>query len=145
MMAISYRMMDRVYDDAVGKYISEYMGLAFEEICRQYLLCHFDSLPFIPSELGEWWGTDPVRKKEAQLDIVGIGPNGGKYLIGSCKFRNELIGSDELTLIRDYASLITQNRDRCFYYIFSKSGFTKDLMKKQTDGEVSLVSLNDMY
>ena len=127
MMAISYRMMDRVYDDAVGKYISEYMGLAFEEICRQYLLCHFDSLPFIPSELGEWWGTDPVRKKEAQLDIVGIGPNGGHYLI------------------RDYASLITQNRDRCFYYIFSKSGFTKDLMKKQTDGEVSLVSLNDMY
>ena len=39
--------------------------------------------------------------------IVGTPVEGKDYIIGSCKYRNEKIGVDELDLIRDYASKVT--------------------------------------
>ena len=39
----------------------------------------------------------------------------------------------------------TTAADECFYYIFSKSGFTSSLQDKQQMGEVTLVSIEDMY
>lgn len=45
------------------------------------------------------------------------------YIIGSCKYRNEKIGVDELDLIRDYASVFgkgnnySQNFSRCLHHI----------------------------
>lgn len=151
MMVISSGNIERMFDMVIQSYIPEYMGLVFEEICRQYLISHMENLPFFLSELGEWWGTDPVKKKEAQLDIVGTGISAGNssegmnYIIGSCKYRNEIIGTDELALIENYASLFTHNRDKCFYYLFSKSGFTKGLKEKQASGEAALFTLEDIY
>ena len=43
------------------------------------------------------------------------------------------------------ASIITNAQDECFYYIFSKSGFTDALLEKQDKSEVLLVTLEEMY
>ena len=100
---------------------------------------------------GEWWGPDPAQKKEVQLDIVALASKenniqaGRRFLIGSCKYDNEKTDLDELNLIRAYASLFTNANDECFYYIFSKSGFTDALLEKQEKGEVQLVTLEEMY
>ena len=45
------------------------------------------------------------------------------YIIGSCKYRNEKIGVDELDLIRDYASVFGKGNNY-YYYIFSKGKST---------------------
>ena len=151
MLAISSGNMERLYDAAVGSYLSSYMGLVFEDICKQYLIHYASELPIQLQEIGEWWGPDPKQKKEVQIDIVAIGtkPNntnaGRKFLIGSCKFKNEAIGSDELDLMKEYSALFTTANDECYYYIFSKSGFTSSLKEKQRLGEVTLVSIEDMY
>lgn len=151
MTAISSGYMGAVYDRAVERYLPDYMGQIFEGMCRTWLLMHMDELPFQPVDIGEWWGTDPVQKKEAQLDIVAVSAResgadtGLRYLIGSCKYRNEKTGVDELELIRYYASIFATAKDECFYYIFSKSGFTEGLEEASARGEVTLVSLNDMY
>lgn len=66
------------------------------------------------------------------------------YIIGSCKYRNEKIGVDELELIRDYASFF--GKGNCYYYyIFSKGGFTDGLLQAQERGEVRLITLEDLY
>ena len=151
MLSIIAGNMDRIYDASVGSYLSSYMGLVFEEICKQYLTFYADDLPFPLQEIGQWWGADPVLKKEVQVDIVGIGAKfdnssaGKKYLIGSCKFKNEAIGTNEFDLLKNYASLFTTADDECFYYIFSKSGFTSGLIEKQACGEVTLISLDQIY
>ena len=151
LLAISADNAAGIFDAAVGSYLPEYMGLVFEQMCHQYLIHYAEDLPFPLSQLGEWWGTDPQKKREAQVDIVGVAPrvssasSGRHILIGSCKYRNEKIGIDELKLIQHYASLFTDGNDRCCYCIFSKSGFTEGLMEAQRAGEVVLVSLNDMY
>ena len=66
-------------------------------------------------------------------------------LIGSCKFKNEDIGTDELDLMREYTNLFSTANDDCYYCIFSKSGFTGGLMNKQHQGEVSLITIEEMY
>ena len=69
---------------------------------------------------------------------------GNEYIIGSCKYKNEKIGVDELELIKRYASVFGYG-SKYHYYIFSKNGFTNGLQELADKGEVKLVTLQDMY
>lgn len=109
-----------------------------------YLLYYSDRFSIELSEIGQWWGTDPKKKKQIQIDIVGTPVEGKDYVIGSCKYRNGKIGVDELDLIRDYASVFGKGRNY-HYYIFSKGGFTDGLLQAQERGEVQLITLEDLY
>lgn len=144
MSAIDSGRITKIYPYAVKQYFSDYMGLIFEKMCQDYLLYYLDNLPIELSEIGQWWGTDPRKKKQVQIDIVGTPVRGKEYIIGSCKYRNEKIGLDELDLLRDYASVFGKG-NRYHYYIFSKGGFTDGLLQAQERGEVRLMSLEDLY
>lgn len=139
-----------IYDDVVGSYMSEYMGYIFEEMCKQYLMYHIKDLPFIPSNIGKWWGNS-VDNKSAELDIVCLGPKASnkkeskQFIIASCKYTNEKVGEDELELIKKYSLSFASKDDKCYYYIFSKSGFKNSLLNKEKIGEVKLISLDDLY
>ena len=120
------------------------MGLTFEKMCRDYLLYYEEMLPIDLKELAQWWGTDPKEKKKIQIDIVGTPAEGKEYIIGSCKYRNEKIGMDELKLLKDFASVFGRGV-KYYYYIFSKGGFTETLMQAAGKGEVTLITLEKMY
>ena len=79
-----------------------------------------------------------------QIDIIGTPAEGNEYIIGSCKYRNEPIGIDELELLKQYSEVFGKG-DKYHYYIFSKSGFTQGLKELSEKDEVRLISLNDMY
>ena len=151
MSAITSGSMENVYDISIEAYLPEYMGYVFEKMCRQYLVYHAKNLPFNIGEIGEWWGGHPVSKKEIQLDILateakGISSDTGrKFIVGSCKYKNEKIGKDEFELIKDYASTFTNAHDDCYYYIFSKAGFKKNLIELSKEYKLKLISLEDMY
>ena len=134
----------KTYAHTVKPYFADYMGLVFEQMCKDYLLYYAKDLPIELNEIGQWWGTDPIQKKQIQIDIVGTPVEGRSYLIGSCKYRNEKIGMDELELLRNYATVLGKG-DRYHYYIFSKGGFTDGLLDAQAYGEVTLVTLDEMY
>jgi len=68
-----------------------------------------------------------------------------QFIIGSCKYKNEPVGIDELELIRDYASVFIKGDDTCSYYMSSKSGFTKGLREAEANFEVKLFTLEDLY
>lgn len=142
--AISAGRMPRIYEQSVKKYIPEYMGLVFEQMCRDYLLQYDENLPIMLSEVGQWWGTDPKARKEVQIDIVGTPVEGNEYIIGSCKYKNEQIGIDELELLKHYASVFGKG-SKYHYYIFSKSGFTKGLEECAKEEGVKLLTLDDIY
>lgn len=142
--AIQAGRVERIYDIAMKQYFSNYMGLVFEQMCRDYLLRYAQDVPILLSEVGQWWGTDPRKKKEVQIDIVGTPVEGKEYIIGSCKYKNEPIGVDELELLREYAAVFGYGT-KYHYYIFSKGGFTEGLQKLAEQGEVRLVSLEEMY
>ena len=144
MSVISAGRMRLVYEKAVKRYYPDYMGLVFEKMCQEYLLRYAKNLPILLSNVGQWWGTDPRARKEVQIDIVGTPIEGNEYLIGSCKYRNEKIGMDELELLKNYASVFRKNA-LFHYFIFSKGGFTSELQEAGERGEVTLLTLEDLY
>ena len=144
MSAIGAGRIRSIYESAVKKYYPDYMGLVFEKMCQEYLNRYAENLPILLGTVGQWWGTDPKTRKEVQIDIVGTPAEGSEYLIGSCKYRNEKIGMDELERMRNYASAF--RKDGTFrYYIFSKGGFTPALTEAGKKGEVTLLTLEDLY
>ena len=109
MSAISAGRIRQIYQRAVKQYYPEYMGLVFEKMCRDYLLRYAEDLPFLLSDVGQWWGTDAKTRTEIQIDLVGTSVDGNEYLIGSCKYRNEKIGVDELELLQRYAEVFRKD------------------------------------
>jgi AAA+ ATPase superfamily predicted ATPase len=144
MTAISSGRIANVYERAVKAHLHDHMGLAFEEMCKEYLLYYADDLPIELSDIGQWWGTDSAARKEVQIDIVGSQTESSEYLIGSCKYRNEKIGTDELDLLRHYANVFGKG-SRYHYYIFSLGGFTDPLLECGKRGEVTLLTLDELY
>lgn len=144
MSAISAGRIRQIYHQAVRRHYPDYMGLVFEKMCREYLLRYAEDLPFLLSEIGQWWGSDPATRKEARIAIVGTPVEGTDYLIGSCKYQNEKIGVEELELLRRYAYVFRKD-GHFHYYIFSKGGFTQPLLELGRQKEVTLLTLEDIY
>lgn len=144
MSAIDSGRIQKSYANSIKKNLPDYMGLTFEHMCRDYLLYYEKDLPIELNQVGQWWGTDNKNKKQVQIDIVGTPVEGDEYIIGSCKYRNEKIGLDELELIREYAQVFGKGK-KYYYYIFSKGGFTEGLIQAKNRGEVRLIGLDDLY
>ena len=137
------------FDRSVKSKLHDYMGLVFEKMCRDYLMRYSDDLPFDIAETGQWWGTDKTEKKEIQIDIVGVpvqddSVNISQYIISSCKFKNSKVDTDELELLKKYASVFGKG-EKYYYYIFSIGGFTDKLISAAEEQGVKLVTLEDMY
>ena len=144
MTAITSGRIEKLYDKAIKGHLHEHMGLTFEEICKEYLLYYADDLPINLADIGQWWGSDKTTRKEVQIDIVGKSADNDEYIIGSCKYRNEKIGVDELELIKHYASVFGKG-GKYHYYIFSLGGFTKELLECEKRGDVKLLTLDQLY
>ena len=50
------------------------MEKIFETICQQYLFHPkiYESLPFPIGNVGRWWGSNPVKKRQEEIDIMAI-------------------------------------------------------------------------
>ena len=124
--------------------LSDYMGSVFEEICKQYLwkLLLMGKSPIEFTSLGRWWGNDPVRKCQAEVDIMGE-QDSESALFAECKWRNEKVDSDVLATLIERSKLFRYKK--VHYYLFSKSGFTKGCKElAEQDGRVTLVSFGEM-
>lgn len=122
--------------------INEYMGKVFENICADYLLENYINLPVQFQTLGRWWGNNPKLKREEEIDIVAA--SNDKAILCECKWRNETTDKDVLETLLERRKLLPWFNE-CYYYIFSKSGFTAacQQLAKEND-KIKLVTYSDM-
>ena len=142
--AINLRAADTVYTNRVAPFLSEYMGYIFEDIAKQYLwkLLIRDECPVRFTTLGRWWGADPRRKTETEIDIMGI-ESRERALFGECKWTNKPVDKDVLDLLLDKGEMFAYP-DK-YYYLFSKSGFTEGCIEAAADNSrIRLVSYEDI-
>lgn len=120
------------------------MGLVFEDICREFMvrLAKEGKLPFIPDGFGKWWGNNPAKKRQDDIDIIGI--DGHKGIFCECKFRNELFDISELNDLLDASAIFTQIEEK-YYYLFSKSGFTQAVKDLAQQYNLKLVTIDDLF
>lgn len=127
------------YSNMVKPFINEYMGHIFEEIAAEYMMkmSAEGKLGDFIIESGIFRGTDKNLKKEVEIDFLGTGK---KYMhLGEAKWRNEPTGIGVSEDLYIKGNMIPGDKK---YYIFSKNGFTKELVKRKED--VNLVSFEDI-
>lgn len=134
---------DLVYKKFVEDKVNEYMGHVFEDICLQYLYTErgLTALPFLPENIGRWWGNDPKKKREEEIDIFGFADN--QQLFGECKWTNKLVDIDVMEELFGRAELLGEGEKH--FIFFSKSGFTKKFMQAASEkSNVQLITFKDM-
>jgi hypothetical protein len=121
------------------------MGIVFEKVCRDYLY-HKNSqgeLPILFTSIGRWWGTDPAERKQVEIDLIAR--DGDDYIACECKWKNEALDLSVLNELRRRTNIFSTKRNQTWYYLFSKSGFTKAVLDEAANDEsVILIDLKEL-
>lgn len=132
------------YTDRIINDIPSILGSAFEEVCTQYLilLARKNQLPFTPNGIGKWWGNNPIKKSQDDVDILGI--NGNKGIFCECKFRNEKFDLSEFNDLICASNIFSDVTEK-YYYIFVKSGYTQAVIDESKKYNVKLLTIDDLF
>jgi uncharacterized protein len=119
---------DIIYEDIIEPNIDMFVSLEFEKVCIQYMrsLNRDKRLPFRFTKIGRWWN------KDRETDIVAYDTK-GNYTLGECKWRNKKVGIQELNALKEKSVLFNGIANNRYYMLFSKSGFTHELVKNCDD------------
>ena len=113
---------DGVWEYIIQDKLDDYISFIFEDICKQYLRIknRRNELSFHFSQIGRWWN------KTDEIDILATDSDKTHLLVGECKYRNNPFPLSELTKLQ-HKLPIQQNNKYIEYWLFSKTGFTKDI------------------
>ena len=135
---------EAIFDYEVKQELPMYMGLVFEEICKQYLLeeAKKNNLPFLPGKIGRWWGNNPREKRQEEIDILTCRKD--NILFCECKWTNAPMDIDVLIdLIRKSELFNYKNK---WFWLFSKTGFTDKLAAKASKhANIRLIRFDEMF
>lgn len=123
---IEQEMVDYVYEEKILPDMNDYLGGVYENICMDFLKAEnkAGALPFIFEKIGRWWGNNPLKKREEEIDILAVSKSAA--LIGECKWRNQQLGMEVVSSLMEKAQAL--NYENKYYMFFSKSGFTEDVI-----------------
>lgn len=95
---------------------NSFISKTYEDLAIEYILSNYGVL-----KCGRWWD------KSSEIDAVGITED---YLIVSeCKYSNKKVGVDILDSLKNKTKYINSSLPVKKYLLFSKSGFTNDLIE----------------
>ena len=132
---------------AFGEAFSTHVGQQFEKVCLQWLLRENREgrLPILASSFGSWWGADPSRREQTDIDVIAADQQSKMALFGECKWRNSFNETDAIDALVHRSHLV-KGYTPCGYLLFSKSeASTATREKARGSGTVGLVSAEDLF
>ena len=140
---ISMHQGKALYDE-IESQIPDFMGEVFEDICKQWIWQErfAGRLPVLIKTCGRWWGTNPLIRKEQEIDLFAVDKNQHNAVFCECKWRNEKISGSTIDDLIEKCNMF--NIKNKYYYFFSKNGFTESAGKKAGD-KIRLIKFDDMY
>ncbi len=106
---------------------SEFVSKVYEDLAIRYLKKKYPLL-----KCGRWWD------KNSEIDAVGTTKD--YLIIAECKYSNKKVGVNILKELKEKAQNINSKLPIKKYILFSKSGFTKELLELR-DKNVELIEL----
>ncbi len=113
------------YDDFIGNKI-------FEQLSKIYL-----NKKYLNYLIGSYWSGN------IEIDIMGK-DNDDNLIIGECKWTNKKISLKLYNEIMEKLNKLKIKDNKCKIYLFSKSGFEKNLIKKRKELGLELIDLNEI-
>ncbi len=139
---IEQGLADFVIKNKIKPFMNEYIGPIFEDISVEILkkMNVEGKLPFIFENIGKWWGNNPIKKIEEEIDIVAYDKK--NILLGECKWQNTLLDMLVVKKLMDKGALF--HFENKFYILFSKNGFTKETLNfAKASSNIILISFKD--
>lgn len=135
------------YQTIVRPQLSDYMGSIYEEMCRTYtLLAGLDGkLACFVTRTGKWWGTDPQKKEETDIDVVGLDPVHKQAVLGECRFKMEPVDKKVYESLKERNGLIDRHYQTVQYLFFARSGFSSWLQEQAAKEPLKLIDLQELY
>lgn len=130
---------DGIWRYVVEPGINQYTSHVFEDVCRQYLRKEnrFNVLPFRFTKIGRWWN------KTDELDVMATDQKKENFLLGECKFKNSPFDMSELTRTQTKFKP-KSNNSHLYYWLFSKSGFTDEVVRIATEQGIKTVTAEEI-
>lgn len=120
-----------IWRHQAAPWLDDFMGLAFEEICRQHARAHAqERLPAPAQVVGQVWGAD------YDIDVAGRLLDGA-MLYGECKWRRGEVGEDVLnTLIeRSEKTAYGRTEARRHFLLYARTGFKPGVLERAAADE----------
>ena len=136
---------DTVCDEVYAAQLASHVGRAFEDCAIQYMwqVLREKKSPIAFRDIGRWWGNNPKERREEEIDFIAY--NKEEALFGECKWRNAKVDVDTLEDLMRKAALFPAFT-KVGYALFSKSGFTDALHKRQNEQtDIMLITVDDMF
>ncbi len=122
--------------DIIKKDFAVFLGSVYEDICLSYLRKDTGIFPFNLIKIGKYW------EKKIEIDIVGLDESGENIVIGECKFSNKKIGTNIIEDLKNKSAALQRFAQNFNYILFSKSGFTEDMIKYARAERIQLIDLS---
>lgn len=101
-----------------------YMGPVFEELCRQWVRREMarGRIDALVGTVGKWWGTDPVTRRQADIDVVAT-THDDLLVLGECKWHQQPMDVGVLQTLEGRSLMFEERRKLLIG--FSRAGFTE--------------------
>jgi len=110
-----------------------YLGLLYEKIAVECLWNQMDS--FFPFErIGRWW------ERNEEIDVVGVNKQQNSILFGEVKWSEKPVGIDIYEDLKARSKKVQWGNEgrKEYFCLFSKKGFTENMMKVAKEDGVKL-------
>jgi uncharacterized protein len=126
-----------VWQNLIAPHLNEYMGLAFEHICREFMRLYAQEVLGVPMlEVGR------IFAANFDLDVAGISINRAS-VYGECKWWKDPVGENILEHLLQTSSQSPYGsvNETTQYFVFSKKGFTPSLRARaKTTANLHLIA-----
>ncbi|KKU07911.1 MAG: hypothetical protein UX10_C0004G0039 [Candidatus Magasanikbacteria bacterium GW2011_GWA2_45_39] len=122
------------YDDKVNSGFKSITAQVYERVAVELLITWQDNI-FAFERVGRYWDSNQ------EIDVVGISTSEKKIIFGECKWSEKLVGINIYEELKQKAEKVGWNKDsrKEYYILFSKSGFTQEMIKMAEKEGVFLV------
>jgi len=122
--------------DIIKNDFSAFVGPVFEDIARAYIK-RYGIAGRAATKAGSW------REKNIEIDIAAFDEN-DRMIIGECKWSNKKVGVNIYKDLLRKGKYIENDATDLRYVLFSKSGFTEDMIRMGEEENVLLLTLEDV-
>ncbi|NMM93815.1 ATP-binding protein [Bifidobacterium oedipodis] len=121
-------------ESAFTEAFDTYVGQQFETVCTQWLsrANRAKRLPFLATQFGKWWGTDPKTHQQTDIDVLAGNTRTHQLIAGECKWRSRLNVADTIDTLRSRAEIPKGYSER-YLALFVKTQELADIARQRDD------------
>ena len=101
------------------------------------------NLPIQFQDIGRWWGNNPLKKEQQEIDLLAVDENKTRAIFVECKWTNDPVSESIVNELIEKAAMFKHYTEK-YFYLFSKNGFTP-ACKNRAGEYVKLIEFKDMF